>query len=90
MELNKIAFERSLKTAFFQGMRRAVNILAQGIILWIASLLYTQGNIVESQDAILIAIFSVIYCSNNIGASSQYMPDIARARKSGAILFDIL
>jgi len=65
-------------------------IIAEGLTLWIASILYSSGNILESQDAIFVSIFAIVYCSTSLGQSSQYMPDIARARRSGAILFDIL
>jgi hypothetical protein len=71
-------------------MRRALIIVAEGLILWIGGLLYSQGNISETKDAIFISIFAIIYCSNTIGQTSQYMPDIARARRAGAIIFDIL
>jgi len=71
-------------------MRRASIRIIEGLIIWIASILYSQGNITESQDSIFISIFVIIYCSNTIGQSSQYMPDIVKAKRSGAILFDIL
>ena len=35
-------------------------------------------------------MFSIIYAANTIGQNSQHIPDIAKARRSGALLFDII
>jgi hypothetical protein len=52
--------------------------------------LYTNDIVTEDKGAIFIALFAIIYSSNTIGQSSQHLPDIARAKRSGAVLFDII
>jgi hypothetical protein len=52
--------------------------------------MYTKGVITDSSHSIFVALFAIIYAATTIGQNSQHMPDITRARRSGAILFDII
>lgn len=52
--------------------------------------MYTKDILHQSSNSIFVAIFAIIYSSNTIGQSSQHMPDLAKAKRSGAILFNIL
>jgi hypothetical protein len=88
--LSKIAFEKSIKISFFQGMRRAIIVIAEGFVFWIVGVLYSNGIIDEDHGSIFVALFAIIYSANTIGQSSQHMPDLARAKRSGAVLFDIM
>jgi hypothetical protein len=71
-------------------MRRATIVIAEGFIFWIAGIMYTKGVITEDKGAIFVALFAIIYSSNTIGQSSQHLPDLAKAKRAGAVLFDII
>lgn len=71
-------------------MRRAFLVIANGLLFLIIGVLYSQDVFSQSSQSIYVAIFAILYSSNTIGQSSQYLPDMARAKRSGAILFDIL
>lgn len=71
-------------------MRRATIVIVEGLVFWIAGLMYTKGVITDSSHSIFVALFAIIYAATTIGQNSQHMPDITRARRSGAILFDII
>lgn len=71
-------------------MRRAIIVIVEGFVFWIAGTLYTNGIIMEDQGAIFVALFAIIYSANTVGQSSQHLPDLARAKRSGAVLFDIM
>ena len=76
--------------SFFQGMRRATIVIVEGLVFWLAGVMFSNGIITDDSHSIFVALFAVIYAATTIGQNSQHMPDIARARRSGAILFDIL
>ncbi len=71
-------------------MRRATIVIVEGIVFLLAGLMYTKGIITEESNNIFIALFAIIYAATTIGQNGQHMPDIAKARRSGAILFDII
>ena len=71
-------------------MRRAFLVIANGLLFLIIGVLYSKGILNQSIQSIYVAIFAVLYSSNTIGQSSQYLPDMTRAKRSGAILFEIL
>lgn len=71
-------------------MRRATIVIVEGLVFWLAGVMFSNGVITEDSQSIFVALFSVIYAATTIGQNSQHMPDVARARRSGAILFDIL
>ena len=71
-------------------MRRATIVIIEGFIFWIAAFLFSRDVITDDPHNIFIAIFSIIYAANTIGQNSQHIPDIAKARRSGALLFDII
>lgn len=71
-------------------MRRATIVIVQGVIFWAATVMFSKDIIQDSSDAIFTAIFAVLYAANTIGQNSQHLPDIAKARRSGALLFDII
>ena len=56
----------------------------------IAAVMFSKGVITDSSHDIFVAIFSIIYAANTVGQNSQHIPDIAKARRSGALLFDII
>ena len=64
--------------------------IVEGFIFWIIGAMYTNGIVTEDKGAIFVAIFAIIYSANTIGQNSQHLPDIARAKRSGAVLFDII
>jgi ATP-binding cassette, subfamily B (MDR/TAP), member 1 len=71
-------------------MRRATIVIIEGIVFWAAALMFSRGVIRDESGDLFIAIFAIIYAANTIGQNSQHMPDIAKARRSGALLFDII
>lgn len=88
-ELNTIAFERAVKVSFFQGMRRALLIVIEGVVFWLAGVLY-QFDYIRDDTSIFLAIFGIIYAASTVGSNSQYMPDIVKAKKAALALFNIL
>lgn len=71
-------------------MRRATIVIIEGLVFWIATIMFSNEIITESSHEIFIAMFSIIYAATTIGQNSQHIPDIAKARRSGALLFDII
>ena len=58
----------------------------EGLTFWIAAILFANGYITEPK-AIYIAIFSIIFAAAGVGQNSQFMPDMAKAKHSGANIF---
>lgn len=61
----------------------------EGFTFWIAAVLFANNQISEPK-AIYIAIFSIIFAATGVGQNSAYMPDMAKAKVSGASIFEIL
>ena len=70
-------------------MRRATIVIIEGLLFWIAALLYSHS-LIEDSHSIFISLFAIIYAANTIGQNSQHLPDVARARRSAALLFGII
>ena len=58
----------------------------EGLTFWIASILFANGQI-DDPKAIYIAIFSIIFAAMGAGQNSQFMPDMGKAKHSGANIF---
>jgi len=63
--------------------------LVEGIIFLLAAILF-QNHQVEDGRAVFTAVFSIIFAAMGVGQNSQFMPDMAKAKVSGAGVFDIL
>lgn len=61
----------------------------EGFTFWIAAILFANGQI-EDPKAIYIAIFSIIFAATGVGQNSQFMPDMGKAKISGASIFEII
>ena len=61
----------------------------EGLTFWIAAILFANGQI-DDPKAIYIAIFSIIFAAAGAGQNSQFMPDMGKAKHSGANIFEIL
>ena len=61
----------------------------EGLTFWIAAILFANGHI-DDPKAIYIAIFSIIFAAMGAGQNSQFMPDMGKAKHSGANIFEIL
>jgi hypothetical protein len=78
-----------LKTSILQGFSRGSVMFVEGFTFWIAAILFANGHITEPK-AIYIAIFSIIFAAMGVGQNSQFMPDLGKAKISGASVFEIL
>ena len=63
--------------------------IVEGIIFYIAAVLFQDGQ-VESGRAVFTAVMSIIVAAMGVGQNSQFMPDLAKAKVSGAGIFDII
>lgn len=63
--------------------------IVEGFTFWIAAILFANYQI-EEPKAIYIAIFSIIFAAMGIGQNSAFMPDLGKAKLSGASIFEIL
>lgn len=61
----------------------------EGLTFWIAAILFANLEIVEPK-AIFIAIFSIIFAATGVGQNSQFMPDMGKAKISGASIYEII
>lgn len=61
----------------------------EGLMFWIAAILFANNQISEPK-AIYIAIFSIVFAAMGVGQNSAFMPDLGKAKLSGASVFEIL
>lgn len=70
-------------------MSRGMIMFVEGIIFFIAALLFQDGQVTDSR-AVFTAVMSVIFAAMGVGQNTQFMPDMAKAKNAGAGIFDIL
>lgn len=58
-------------------------------MFFIAGYFYQDG-IIENDNSVYIAIFSIIFAAMGVGQNSAFMPDMAKAKVAGASIFDII
>lgn len=61
----------------------------EGFTFWIAAILFADGQIADGKS-IYIAIFSIIFAATGVGQNSAFMPDMGKAKLSGASIFEII
>jgi ATP-binding cassette, subfamily B (MDR/TAP), member 1 len=88
-EVNKVNSEKHFTSCFLTGMSKAMIMIVEGIIFYLAALLFQDGQ-VESGRAVFTAVMSIIFAAMGVGQNSQFMPDMAKAKVSGAGIFDII
>lgn len=88
-EIGRLSSEKALKTSILQGLSRGSVMFIEGLTFWIAAILFANFQIDEPK-AIFIAIFSVIFAATGVGQNSQFMPDMGKAKMSGASIFDVI
>ena len=88
-ELNEVSMKKHFTTGVLTGMSKAMIMIVEGIIFYLAALLFQDGQ-VETSRAVYTADMSVIFAAMGVGQNSQYMPDMAKAKIAGAGIFDIL
>jgi ATP-binding cassette, subfamily B (MDR/TAP), member 1 len=88
-ELNEVNSKKHFTSCFLTGMSKAMIMIVEGIIFYLAALLF-QDNQVESGRAVFTAVMSIIFAAMGVGQNSQFMPDMAKAKVSGAGIFDII
>ena len=88
-ELNLVNSKKHFTSCFLTGMSKAMIMLIEGIIFYIAAVLF-QDNQVESGRAVFTAVMSIIFAAMGVGQNTQFMPDMAKAKVSGAGIFTII
>lgn len=78
-----------MKSAILAGMSRGMIMFVEGIIFFIAALLFQDNQVTDSR-AVFTAVMSVIFAAMGVGQNTQFMPDMAKAKFAGAGIFDIL
>jgi hypothetical protein len=81
--------KKHFMTGFLTGMSKAMIMIVEGIIFYLAALLFQSGQ-VETSRAVFTAVMSVIFAAMGVGQNSQFMPDMAKAKLAGAGIFDII
>lgn len=84
-----ISADKAFKSSFLQGLSRGSVMLVEGLTFYIAAILFAN-NLIQNPESIYIAIFSVIFAAMGVGQNSQFMPDMGKAKNSGANIFEIL
>ena len=88
-ELNVVNAKKYMTTSILTGMSKAMIMFVEGLIFYFAALLFQDGQ-VQSGRAVFTAIFSIIFAAMGVGQNSAFMPDMAKAKVSGAGIFDII
>ena len=81
--------KKYLTTSFLTGMGKAMIMFVEGLIFYLAALLFQDGQ-VESSRAVFTAVFSVIFAAMGVGQNTQFLPDMAKSKVAGAGIFDII
>lgn len=85
-EISKLTSEKALKNSILQGLSRGSVMFVEGFTFWIASILFANYEI-DDPAGVYIAIFSVIFAAMGVGQNSQFLPDMGKAKYSGASLY---
>lgn len=88
-ELSALNTKKYITSSILTGMGKAMIMFVEGLIFYFAALLF-QDNQVDSGRAVFTAIFSIIFAAMGVGQNSAFMPDMAKAKISGAGIFDII
>lgn len=88
-EISSVNQEKHFKSAILSGMGKGMIMFVEGIIFFIAALLFQDGQ-VESGRAVFTAVFSIIFAAMGVGQNSAFMPDMGKAKAAGAAIFDII
>lgn len=88
-ELNEVNAKKYLTSSFLTGMGKAMIMLVEGLVFFIAALLFQDGQ-VESGRAVFAAVFSIIFAAMGVGQNSAFLPDMAKSKIAGAGVFDII
>jgi ATP-binding cassette, subfamily B (MDR/TAP), member 1 len=78
--------KKVFQTAIFQAFSKGNIMVIEGIMFYLASILF-QNSVIIEPEAVYIAIFSVIFAAAGVGSNSAYMPDMAKAKIAGANIF---
>jgi ATP-binding cassette subfamily B (MDR/TAP) protein 1 len=90
-ELSKLSSSKQLRSSFLQGLSRGSVMFIQGFTFWIAAILFVHLDFgPESAPNIFIATFSIIFAAMGVGQNSQFLPDMGKAKKAGASMYEIL
>ena len=65
-DLNSMNGKKYLTTSFLTGMGKAMIMFVEGLIFYLAALLFQDGQ-VESSRAVFTAVFSVIFAAMGVG-----------------------
>lgn len=88
-EINQVNAEKFLTSSILNGMGKAMIMIVEGVIFYLAALVFQQGMVTSSRD-VFTAVNAIIFAAIGVGQNTQFMPDMAKAKSSGAGIFDIL
>jgi hypothetical protein len=81
--------KKHFKTAVLFGLSKGTNMVVQGLIFFIAAVLFQDNQVADGRAAIT-ATLCVIFAAIGVSQNSQLMPDLQKAKVAGVGIFDII